>query len=133
MVSISIDSEKQELRTQLVDLFIISGWMEEAIITIIIWRALSTLSELYGYIIIRHHGEMVTLLASLKALSMVGAIDVTLVFVNVLCKLNVIQIVSFIGRCTTYPQLGLVTLWQRAGTLLFLAAGISMVIVFATM
>ena len=60
MVSISIDSEKQELRTQLVDLFIISGWMEEAIITIIIWRALSTLSELYGYIIIRHHGEMVT-------------------------------------------------------------------------
>ena len=46
---------------------------------------------------------------------MVGVIDMILVFVNVFC-------IDFVGRGTTYPQVDLVTLWQRAGTLLFLAA-----------
>jgi hypothetical protein len=51
---------------------------------------------------------------------MVGVMDVIFVFVNVLCKLNVVQIVGFVGRGTTHPQVGLVTNGRDLGLYCFL-------------
>jgi hypothetical protein len=40
---------------------------------------------------------------------MVGVIGMILVFVNVLCKFNVVQIAGFVGRGTIHPQVDPVT------------------------